>query len=300
MKKDIAIIIVNWNQKNITSNCINSLLVADSSEADIILVDNGSKDGSVSFLRDKFSHSITLIENNINTGFTGGNNIGVKYALEQNYKYVLFLNNDTEVRPGFSRPMKQLLDSNESIGACTGKVYFLYDRNRIWAVGGVFNKWHGKMVNKGIDEIDDGQYNDLIDVDYISGCMFLCRSSVLRKIGSFDDRFFAYYEDFDLSMRIKKKGYRLVYIPDSVIYHIAGVSGKEVIDGNSKLKPFIWYLTTKNHLFSLKKYAPFIFKYFLVSGYISVYLAYSLYFILKGDSKKASAILSGILKSFKM
>lgn len=297
--KEIAILIVNWNQKELTQNCIDSLLGVNLQLFDVYLLDNGSDEDCCVLFEGKYGNQIKLFRTEKNLGFTGGNNFLVEKVLEEDYKYIMFLNNDTTVSPEFLIPLKTILDENEATGAVTGKILFMHDHSVIWGVGGIFDSWIGRISNKGYNQLDNDKYNQCFDVDYISGCMFMCRTSILKQIGCFDDSLFAYYEDFDLSMRIRDAGYRLVYTYKSLIYHVAGASGKEFKNKKERLSSFVWYLVSRNHLVVLNRYLPVYIKVFVLPLLLLKYFFISIVFFIRGDTDKFFAISRGIKDFFK-
>lgn len=294
MSPSVAIIIVNWNSYGDTSQCLESLKLLEYPNSQIIVVDNGSEDGSGEKLATEFP-DIIFLKNQENLGFTGGNNAGIQYALENGSDYLLLLNNDTVVTPSFLTPLIHLLEVNESIGAVQPKIMFNHDRNIIWNAGGKFNSFITKTTTVGENEIDQGQFDESKETDWITGCCFLVRSSVIKVIGLLDQRFFIYHEDVDWSLKIKNEGLKMFYEPKSVIYHATGMSDKNHGDHNEgNVSPFSHYMGVKNHLFLVRRYAQGInllgswsYQFIKLSGYL-------VYFILRGRFMKFKFVLKGI------
>lgn len=291
-KARVAVIIINWNGYLLTKACLESLRKVNHPDFLIVLVDNHSKDDSGSMLKNEFPE-IELVQSSTNLGFTGGNNLGMQWALDNSFEYVLLLNNDTVVEPDFLQPLVVYLDQNPGYGAAQPKIMFETERNRIWNAGGGYFKWLELTWSVGIGKIDEGQFDEEKDIHWITGCAILLRSVSIRKVGMFDDRFFAYYEDVDLSFRFKKLGYRLRYLPQSKIYHVAGGSSKKEKTKEGIIPPIIHYYRTRNHLFLIRKHAN------LLSFVLSLLYqsfrntAFVLYLALKGRFKKARNILKG-------
>ena len=193
MNSSVAIIIVNWNSYGDTSQCLDSLRTIDYSRYEIIVTDNGSSDGSGDQLKDNYPE-INLLKNSENLGFTGGNNTGIKYALEKQFDYLMLLNNDTVVTKSFLAHLVETIEGDHKIAAIQPKIMFNQARNVIWNAGGTFNSFLTKTKTIGENEIDLGQYDKAKDTDWITGCCFLIRGSVANEIGLLDQRFFIYHE----------------------------------------------------------------------------------------------------------
>jgi len=191
-----------------------------------------------------------LIKNRNNYGFTGGNNIGIKFAMSVlNPDYVLLLNNDTVVDPNFLMELVKVAESNEKIGVVGSKIYY-YDYNGrsdiLWFAGGKVNLKTGVAEHIKIGKIDDAYKGDDKESGYITGCTMLIKKDVIKKIGKFNKVFFAYYEDVELSLRVKKDGWKLVYTPNSRVWHkVSKSSGGE-------LSPFSIYHGTRNWILTVR------------------------------------------------
>lgn len=262
--KKVFVIVLNWNGKKNTIACIRSLtqMATKDIALSIVVVDNGSTDDSVSTLKKMFSEVIFL-ENKENLGFSGGNNKGIQYALDQDASYIMVLNNDTIVDKNIVEQFVIGIKSEENLGVVVPKIYFekgyefhksRYNKTEIgrviWYAGGIMN-WSTVIgSHRGVDEVDTGQYDSPINTEFASGCCFFIKADVFRKIGMFDERFFLYYEDVDLSERIKRAGYKIRYIPDAMVWHknggSAGGSGSSLQD----------YYITRNRLLLGMRYAP--------------------------------------------
>jgi GT2 family glycosyltransferase len=311
MSKKLAIILVNWNSYALTDDTLQSLYKTSYKDYDIICVDNASTDDSLSQL--KTNHAdIILLTCDQNTGFTGGNNKGMQYALEHGYVYTLLLNNDVAVESDFLEPLMQALDANENLGAVQPLIYFHHDRTLIWNAGSSYNKWLGVTKTIGYNKKDADQkerYQNQGDtkatqpiqnIAWITGCAFMVKNEVLKKVGLLYEAFFIYYEDVDLSFRIKNAGYDLGYTPASVIYHIAGMShksSKKTAEGY--VSPKVHYLNARNHIWLLKKYtnplhAPTVILYQSI-----YYLSVTGYFIVRGRWQKIKALYKGIGEGLK-
>lgn len=238
----VSIIIVNWNGKNYLSECLRSLQRVIYPHYEIILVDNGSTDGSVDFVQ-QFYPDVKIIRNKDNLGFAEANNRGVR---ESNGDYVLFLNNDTKVEPSFLTELLKIMDSDLSIAGCQSKILFMDNSRRLGGVGS-FLTTTGILYHYGYKQADQDRFNKVVDIFSAKGACMLFRRAVLNEIGLFDGDFFAYFEETDLCWRAWLAGYRIVYAPTSVVYHIEGATSSQI---NSS---FINFHSYKNRISSLIK-----------------------------------------------
>jgi len=216
----VDIVILNWNGKEDTIECLESLKNITYSNYEILLVDNGSTDESVKCLK-KLYPEIEIIENHKNLGFAGGNNVGICRAIEQSAGYVLILNNDTIVDPEFLDKLIEVAENNNIIGAVGPKIYHYYDPQIIDKPYKKMNLWTGnfRMFTTTKDFSND---NIAEEVDCISGCCMLIKTSLIKEIGSFDSEYFLYWEENDLCARIIRYNYKIVYVPKAKIWHKIG------------------------------------------------------------------------------
>ncbi len=182
-------------------------------------------DGTVEAVRSDFP-SVRLVANSVNLRFAGGNNVGIEHVLPDNPDYVLLLNNDTVVDPGFLSELVKFAEEDRHIGIVGPKIYYYYDERRIWYAGGRVNFWEGWTSHIGIREKDHGQYDSPMEVDYVTGCCMLVRREVIERVGKLDEGYFIYGEDADWCLRASRAGYRLFYVPSSMIWHkVSATSG---------------------------------------------------------------------------
>ena len=303
MTKKVAVILVNWNSFQLTADCIVSLGAMPYSDYRIIVVDNGSADRSGLILKERFNH-IILIESPTNLGFTGGNNLGMQYAVEQGYTYTLLLNNDTFVEPGFLEVLVKYMDLHPAAGIIQPLIYFNHNRSLVWNGGSYYNTWLGDAYTTNFNKPLLPQSSEIREVDWITGCAFFTRTAILRETGFLAENLFIYFEDVDLSFRIKKAGYKLIYHPDSVIYHIAGMSNKTKVKGKEGfVNPIVHYLNFRNRIWLLKKYtSPFkaitvaLFNFFYIIAVMAYFVARFRFTKLKTVIKAVKDGLNGSIK----
>lgn len=237
----LSIIIVSFNTKEITYQCLQSLLASlkrsPSLEAEIIVVDNGSEDGSVIML-ESFGKAITLIRNGKNRGYTQANNLGIKKARGT---HVLFLNSDVIIENVDFQKIISLMREHKDIGGLTVKVLLANGMIDPASHRGFPNPWNSFCYFSGLERVFGKApilgrlfggyhltYRNLIephDIDSPTGAFFLTKKYILRDLGGFDEAFFMYGEDLDLALRIKEKGCRIVYYPFCSVTHIKYASG---------------------------------------------------------------------------
>ena len=298
MEKRVAIILLNWNSYEHTANCIASLQKVTPANFDVIVVDNGSKDGSGLALQQKFTQ-IKYIQAPTNLGFAGGNNKGFEYAIAYGYQYALMLNNDTFVEPNFLALLVSYLDSHPTVGAIQPKIFFNNNRQKIWNGGSYFLSWLGWTYSKNYMRSAGPAQNKFAEVDWITGCALLVRTSIVQKIGALNDNFFIYYEDVDFSFRIRQAGYKLMFHPQSVIYHIAGMANKAKVKGKEGYaNPYVHYLNFRNHIWVLKTYIKWYQWPTTLLTLFAYSLAIMLYFVLRWRITKLAMMLKGIYHGF--
>lgn len=265
----VFIIILNWNGKKDTIECLNSLKSLKYSNFEIVVVDNASSDGSVSAIKDQFPE-ITLLQNTTNLGYAGGNNIGLRYAMTHEVAYAWILNNDTVVHKDALGSLVEKIKSDQNIGMCGSRLIYYHDRQTIQALGGgVYNKWFGTTAHVGANEpatTDFSEEEIERKLDYIVGASMLVSDRFLEEVGLISEDYFLYYEELDWALRGKDK-FRLGYADKSLVYHKEGASVKGdnlTLNKKSRLSD---YYQIKNRLKFTWKFYP----YHLPTVYLSVF-----------------------------
>jgi len=243
-KSSVWVIILNWNNAADTLACLNSVFRSDYPNFHVLVVDNGSTDGSPEAVRAAYP-TVTLIENGANLGYAEGNNVGIRHALAHGADYVLLLNNDTTVDSSCLANLIHIAQENPNAAFLGPKIYHREDPLRIQSAG---RCWISRqsLVHRGQDEIDRGQYDVLAEVDAISGCAMLANKQAIEHIGLLDPRFFMYCEDNDWCYRARSVGYKVLYVPTARAFHRRP-------NANEAQLPRITYYMTRNHLLFLHK-----------------------------------------------
>jgi len=237
----VAVVIVNYNGQEYWPALAQSLQTTHypANDWQVIVVDNASTDNSLTWLKENYQEAVLLPQAK-NLGFAEGNNIGMRYALQQGFDYIFLLNQDTEVTPDWLQPLVNLMVSDEQIGAVQPKLYLWPDKDKFNTVG---NRIHflgfGYSEASGIE--DQNQYKSIREINYPSGAGVLLRCSALEKVGLFNEDMFMYLEDLDLGWRLWLAGYKCLFQPTSMIYH--------KYEFNRSMKQVFWF--ERNRLFNL-------------------------------------------------
>ena len=245
----LSVVILNWNGKHHMEHYLPSVVRYSAAEADIVVADNGSTDGSVAWLKEHYP-GVRVIAMDKNYGFAEGYNRAIAQI---ETPYVLLLNSDVEVTQGWLTPLIALLDERADVAAVAPKL--LADRERdkfeyAGASGGFIDYLgypfcRGRILSKV--ESDKGQYDDCREIFWGSGAALCCRCEVFRELGGFDGSFFAHMEEIDLQWRMQLAGWRVMVEPRSVVYHLGG--------GTLPASSFKIYLNHRNNLAMLYKCA---------------------------------------------
>ncbi len=217
----ISIVIVNFNGVKYLEKCITSVLNSSYPFYEIVIVDNGSIDGSVELIQKKFAEhidKIILLPQKQNIGFSLGNNVG---ASKTRGDYILFLNNDTEVDSSCLEQLVKVMTNDKSIGATQAKLLLLNNKDTYDSAGNFINVV-GFVKPSGYQEKDEGQYDFLYEISYAKGAAMALRRDVWIKSNGFEPLFSCYFEDVDLCWRVHLSGHRIMFVPSAIVYHVGG------------------------------------------------------------------------------
>jgi GT2 family glycosyltransferase len=215
----VAVVTINWNGKADTLACLESLRADTYANKEVVVIDNGSSDDSVTTIRSHFPE-VTIFEAGKNLGFTGGNNLGLRHAGDTGAKYVYWLNNDTTSEPDAISRLVEAAEAEPNVAMWTPLIHYFDNPAQPWFAGSLIDLRRGIAVHDNSNPPQPGAPSR--DVPWVSGCAMFGRTDVLRELGGFDDRYFLNWEDVDLCLRIREAGYGLRLVPAARIYHKVG------------------------------------------------------------------------------
>ncbi len=251
IKPKVFTIVLNWNRKKDSLKCLKSLEQQNYKNNIIVFVDNNSNDDSVQAVKKEFPE-IKIIQNKKNFGYAKGNNIGIKYALENNADFILILNNDTIVD---KKLISKLLEPFKSDGkiVITSSIIIDKNKNKIWSAGGNYSKITGLVfMHKKYQE----------NINFVSGCAMMIKADPLKKVGLFDEKYFLYYEDADLCLRVCEQNYKLKIVNEKLVDHFESKSS-----GGKYSKNYLYY-NFRNYWLCAKKNTSIIYRPTQILSYI--------------------------------
>lgn len=260
-----GVIILHYKDKGITLDCLKSIFSnQNKKKPGLIIVVGNSIDRTFSESLTKIYPQIILISNDTNEGFSKANNRGITKAIELGCEDIILLNNDTIVSDDLFSQLTAFSRKNREIGLISPKIYFAagyeYHKHRykekekgkvLWYAGGVVDNSNIYASHRGVDEVEQGQYDQIAETDFATGCCILIKKEVVMKIGLLDENYFMYFEDLDYSVRARSAGFRVVYFPKVHLWHKNAVTS-----GHPGSETHIYY-QTRNRLYFGFKYASF-------------------------------------------
>ncbi|MBN1954760.1 MAG: glycosyltransferase family 2 protein [Anaerolineae bacterium] len=256
MPPQVTVIILNWNGQHFLAPCLDAVLAQTFRDFALIVVDNGSTDGSIEFMRDRYPQ-LQLIANERNLGFAAGNNQAIRASRSE---FVVLLNNDTEVEPGWLAALVRAATDDERVGICASKMLFAHRRNVINSAGILVDR-AGIAWDRQGGQIDNPQEREWEPVFGACAGAALYRRAMLDEIGLFDEDFFAYLEDADLAWRAQWAGWQARYVPQARVYHHHSGTAREG-------SPFKNHLLGRNKIWMIAKNYP------LLPWYLPVIVSY--------------------------
>lgn len=245
MSPVVSVVVLNLNRRDLLDMCLGSLWRQTFKDFEVVVVDNGSSDDSLKFLKTVSDRRLQIVALPENRGFTGGCNAGIVRA---GGRYIATLNNDAEADPRWLEQLVRVMESDSRVGMCASKILFHGDRSRIDKAGHLIY-WDGLNHGRGSGEADRGQFEVQEEVLFPDGAAALYRRDMLDQSGVFDESFFAYGDDADLGLRGRLAGWTCVYAPTAVVYHIHSATAGKF----SGLKAF---LVERNRFFVAVKLFP--------------------------------------------
>ncbi len=283
----VSIVILNWNGKKDSIECLESLKSISCENLEIIVVDNGSSDGSQEYIEKNYPH-IILIKNKTNLGFTGGNNVGIKKAIEHGAEYIFLLNNDTTVDAHFITACLKSFATTPSVGLVGPKVVYYSNPANVWCAGCYYNQLMGRSVMYGTFS-KKKDFEKAETVDWISFCAVMIKREVFEKIGYLDDDFFSSYEDLDFCLRAKNAGFLCQYTPQTIVKH------KIAQDWGGLDSPLYTYYQTRNALLCMQKNRSTLGFMIFFMLYVGISIQKRSYrFFLKGAANNIKYIYMGL------
>jgi GT2 family glycosyltransferase len=247
----LAIVIINFNRHADTLACLDSLRASTFSGGALVIVLNHETDREDDVQLKRAYPGVELIALPVNAGFAGNNNVGIQRALALGAEWVLVLNEDTVLDPACLSEMLTVANSDKKIGIVGPTVYHYDEPNVIQSAGGALDGlW--RPVHEGQNEVDRGQYEAPREVAWVSGCAFLVRRALIKKLGALDERFFCYYEETDWCLRAAAAGWRIMHAPAARMWH-------KGVRRDYRPRPYVAYYMTRNRMLFLSKHgAPFL------------------------------------------
>ena len=295
MEPRIFIIILNWNGREETIECLRSIQQINYPDYRVMVVDNASTDGSAEEL-EKLFPDITLIRNRVNAGYDGGNNIGIRAALVGGAEAVLLLNNDTVVDRGILRAFSEAAASLPRAGILGPRIYYFDEPEVFWWAGCRSTRsktgWLSVYTQEGKGEEDRGQYDEIRKIDGVIGCAMYIRREVFEDSGFFDERFFIYHEEYDFCNRAAAAGWDCYFAPGAKVWH------KVSLSMGGKYSPSLYYFWTRNWLLLSRKYTSYICWPLLYFAYLKESLWIYQGLRQKEQPRAAEAALAGAWSAF--
>lgn len=283
----VSIIIINWNGKEVFKDCLASLEKLDYSNWELIVVDNGSQDGSTNLV-DSYkltAKNYVLIQNQENVGFAQGNNQGFE---KTSGDYILLLNNDTKITPDFLKIMVEKMEKEEKVLAMQPKIY-LMDMPGYLDNCGAFLTWTGFLQHWGFMQKDSIDFDKEREVFTAKGACLLIKRQAIEKVGLFDKDFGSYFEETDFCWRIWLIGGKVLYYPKANIFHKLGATSKKMDQINVNFNSF------KNRIMSLFKNLSLIGLITILIPHLGIVFLLGCYYIVKFEFKKSWMVFSSIL-----
>jgi len=285
MKLPLAItVVVHHNHIEDTLECIESLISQKYSNHLIVFVDNDSRDEGFQSVKLNFP-KVNVIHNPKNLGFTGGYNAGIVHALQLNAEYVFIVNNDTVMASdGIGILVKSFMD-NIHIGVVSPIIYYYDNPDQIWSAGGKVSKVTLEMIdNHGRNK----SWTKNSERDFLSGCAMMFKRCVLEEVGLFDESFISYFEDLDLSLRVRKAGYLQVLVPNAIVWH------KVSQTGGGQDNPLERYFMGRNSFYYFRKHASLWQWFFIIPKRFLSTIKVILRMCINGNTKSIGPYLNGI------
>ncbi len=281
-------IVLNWNGREDTLRCLESLCRIERPDLGIICVDNGSTDGSAEAVRERFPE-VSLIEAGENLGYSGGNNLGLRHALDHGAAWMMLVNNDATVAANVIDGFELAMAQRPRAGILAGKVYFADRPGTIWFAGQRVSTLLGYSGRpRGYQRRDGRRFQSVVSTDRAVGALMAVSRDALDAVGLLDEGLFAYVEDVDLAMRVRRAGLEIVFAPDAHAWHRVSAS-----TGGEAASTHTLYYGVRNTVIVLERYRP-LGRWGTPVRRASILATYALYALTREDRRAAlSAVREG-------
>ncbi len=286
----ISIIALNWNTTAVTCDFLHSIRDQNTySNIEVIVVDNASKEDPTAAFLEAYPKA-RIVRNSANLGFSAGNNAGIRIAKGE---YLFIVNNDTEFTPGLLEGLLQIFEAYPDAGMASPKFHYFFAKGTIEYAGyQAVNPFTGRNAMVGCKEPDNGQYNEIVQTNYVHGGGMMIPRKVVDEVGVMPEEFFLYYEEFDWSEQVKRKGYKIYYQPKSLIYHKESMT-------TGKSSPLKTFYLTRNRILFMRRNMPLPVK--MVFALYFTFMTIpknTLQYLLKGQKEHLKSFWKGILWQF--
>lgn len=284
----VTAVVINWNGTSVVGACLESLLASTYQRLTVMVVDNASDDDSVRFICDRYP-TVRIEQTGSNVGFAGGANHGLRAARASGAEYILLMNNDVEVAPDAVSELVHAAAEHSDAMLLGPKIYYADEPDVIWSAGGAVSFWTGHIRHLGIREKDLGQYDELREVDYLTGCAVLLPAGMLDTVGELDETYYMYNEDTDWSTRVTRSGGKVVYVPSARLWHKVSSSSGGGLTG------YKIYHRIRSTLTYFRRYAAWYHWFGILPATAGRTLAFAAAQAVRGEGGRVTALMRGIV-----
>lgn len=223
VEKLVSVVVLAWNQVDETIECLNSLSKSDYTNMEVLLVDNGSTDGTSQSIQRDFSQ-VRIIRTNSNVGIARGYNLGIEYSLGHGADYVMVMNNDTVVAPRMISQLVGAMVGHPDIGMVMPKIFYYGNKNLLWSAGASWHPIPPRVTFIGLNSVDGPRFARTAPIEYAPSCCLLISKSALEKVGYFDGGYYFYFDDWDYSTRLRNAGFKILLVAEAHLWHKVSMS----------------------------------------------------------------------------
>lgn len=274
-KKLVSVVVVTYNRKEVAADCLASILKMDCPNFEVILVDNGSEDGTVEAIQERFP-DVKVVASETNSGLNGGKNLGEAQARGD---YILFLDSDTLVDKNLLTELVKVAENDSQVGMVCPKMYYHQPEDVIWYAGSFVNLWTSQTKNIGVNEKDQGQHDQIRETEF-APTAYLVRREVIEKLKGHDEFLFMTYGDTDYGFRTREAGFKVMFCPTAKLWHrIKAQDNVKTIRALGYNLPMRAYYFARNRMIFMKRHAPkFNFAVFTLVFFplITLYITYKI------------------------